>query len=437
MILTAAAVASTAKLLQPLINDLYAGSKKAGASGLQRWELRTFPQKLAKRLRSLEQVKTLWKPEGGVSLLDFYHPPRLYLNEKPQLVHRLSEVGTENLVIEGIVGQGKSILLRSLAIHEILSNSATRLPIFFELRILSPKLGLMEALYKNLEALDIDADEASLKYLFRSNRVTLMLDGFDEIEEPLIKDTLRDIELLAQKYPELQIIITSRPGHEIQKSPVFRVIQIAPLRAPEYAAFLERLKVSTEKSQAIRHAIRTSPSKVSNLIVTPLMLTLVVIVYESDSEIPETLPDFFERLFSIVFTRHDRMKASFQRKHYSGLSERKLQVLFQAFSFMTMQLGHRRSLTNQQFNEAFDLAQSYTDECQCEADDFRKDITKVACLMLDEGLGDVTFLHKSILEYYAASFVEKPFRRKCQTLLFCSSKRNSKLGGRLNFPKIH
>ncbi|WP_426390258.1 NACHT domain-containing protein [Variovorax sp. R-27] len=406
MIITATAIASTAKLLQPVINDLYSGAKKAGIRGLQRWDQQKFPQKLAKRLRSLEQVKTLWKPDGGVSLLDFYHPPKLALKDRPQLVHRLAEIGIENLVIQGMVGQGKSILLRSLAVNEILSNSMTRLPVFFELRTLSPKLSFTDALYKQLEALDIDVDEDSLSYLFRSNKISLLLDGFDEIEESLVKDTLREIELLAQKYPELQVIITSRQGHEVQKSPTFRVINIAPLTQAEFAAFLDRLKVSTEKSQAIRQAIKTSPSKVANLISTPLMLTLVVIVYESDSEIPETLPEFFERLFQIVFTRHDRMKASFHRKHYSGLSERRLQELFSSFCFMTMQLGHKRSLSTQQFNEAFDMALSYTEDCECEADSFRKDITKVACLMLEEGLGDTTFLHKSILEYYAASFVK-------------------------------
>lgn len=406
MIITAAAIATTAKLLQPVINDIYSGAKKAGVRGLQRWDQQRFPQKLARRLRSLEEVKTLWKPDGGVSLLDFYHPPKLTLKEKPQLVHRLSELGTENLVIQGMVGQGKSILLRSLAINEILSNSMTRIPVFFELRTLSPKLSFTDALYKQLEALEIDIDEDSLSYLFRSNKISLLLDGFDEIEESLVKDTLREIELLIQKFPELQVIITSRQGHEVQKSPTFRVISIAPLTQVEFPAFLDRLKVSTEKSQAIRQAIKTSPSKVSNLISTPLMLTLVVIVYESDSEIPETLPEFFERLFQIVFTRHDRMKASFHRKHYSGLSERKLQNLFSSFCFMTMQLGHKRSLSTQQFNEAFDMALSYTEDCDCEAENFRKDITKVACLMLEEGLGDTTFLHKSILEYYAASFVK-------------------------------
>lgn len=36
----------------------------------------------------------------------------------------------------------------------------------------------------------------------------------------------------------------------------------------------------------------------------------------------------------------------------------------------------------------------------------KKDITKVACLILEEGVGEVTFLHKSIAEYHAAAFIK-------------------------------
>lgn len=74
------------------------------------------------------------------------------------------------------------------------------------------------------------------------------------------------------------------------------------------------------------------------------MLTLVVIVYETESQIPETLPDFFEKLFQVVFTRHDKLKAAFNRKHYTGLSEGTLQKVFEAFCFMCVQDGIGRSL---------------------------------------------------------------------------------------------
>lgn len=407
MIIEATAIASTARLLQPLINDLYLGAKKLGSKGLLRWEQKTFASKLARRIRSLEEVRTLWKPDGTISLREFFHPPKLLVNDKPTRISRIAELPSNAVVIEGIVGQGKSVLMRSLAIEEVLSNDAKRLPIFLELKDLNPKLNLRQAIYKQLENYDVDVDDDSLNYLFKSGRISLLLDGFDELEEGLIKETYLEIEHLSLRYPDLQVIISSRLGHEIQKSAGFQVLQIAPLAQSEFSAFLEKLKVSPEKSLAVRQAIKNSPSKISSLVSTPLMLTLVLIVYEAESQIPETLPEFFERLFQIVFSRHDHLKATFARKHYSGLSERRLQTLFEAFCFMTLQLGYSRTLSQAQFDEVFDLALTYTANCECESGKFKQDITKVACLMLIDGIDSITFLHKSILEYYAAAFIKR------------------------------
>lgn len=406
MIATGSLAISLSRLLQPIIKDIYEGAKKAGARGLLKWDQRGFPAKLSRRIKAIENVRTLWKPDP-ISLRDFFHPPKVFLNDKPEFLGRLSQLPSNTIVIEGIVGQGKSVLLRSLATEEILSNDAKRLPVFLELKDLNTKLDLRQAINKQLESYDIEVDEESLNYLFKSGKISLLLDGFDEIEENLVKSTYLEIEHLSLRYPELQIVVTSRPSREIQKSPTFKTVKIAQLTSSEYSAFLSKLGVSSEKSLSLRTAIKNSPSKISNLINTPLMLTLVVIVYEAESEIPETLPEFFDRLFQTVFSRHDRIKAAFTRKHHCGLSERALQSLFEAFCFMTLQLGYGRTLSQTQFDEIFDLALDYSDNSKCAAEDFKRDITEVACLMLDDGIDSVTFLHKSILEYYAAAFVRR------------------------------
>lgn len=396
--------AAFGRLATPIIKDIYEGAKKFGVRGLHRWEAKGFAAKMGRRIKALESVRTLWKPEA-ISLMDFFHPPKLIINGKPSFIGRLSELPANLVVIEGIVGQGKSVFLRSLAIQEIGSNEAKRLPVLVDLKDLSSKLDLRQAVLRQLESYDIDVDDDTLNYLYRSGKVTLLLDGFDEIEENSVKSVYLEIEHLGLRFPDLQIVVSSRPGREIQKSSNFRNLPIAQLTQSEFSAFLTKLGVGAEKSISIRQAIKNSPSKISNLITTPLMLTLVVIVYEAESQIPETLPEFFDRLFQTVFSRHDRIKAAFTRKHYSGLSEKSLQRLFEAFCFMSLQSGHGRTISQSQFDEIFDHACEYADQSNCDSMKFKQDIVQVACLMLEDGVDSYTFLHKSIVEYYAAAFV--------------------------------
>lgn len=399
-------IASLSRLLQPLIKDLYGIGKKAGIRGLRRWEQLSFPSRLAKQIKAIDQVRTIWKPEGPISLQEFFHPPKVIVDKTPTRISRISDLPGNATIIEGIVGQGKSVLLRSLAIEELTHNDGKWLPMLIELKDLSPKIDLRNALIKQFDAYGVDGDNETLDYLLGSGKFALLLDGFDELEDSIIKETHLEIEHLSKKFSELRIVVTSRPGNEIQKSTNFQTLKIAQLNQSEYSAFLDRLGVDSKKSLDLRQAIKDSPTRISDLITTPLMLTLVVLVYESEAEIPETLPDFFESLFQVVFTKHDRQKANFNRKHKSGLSERNLQKIFENFSFMTLQSGHARTLTGMQFEKIFEMARGI-EEIKCEPNDFRHDITKSACLMLEEGLDQITFLHKSLLEYFAAAFVRR------------------------------
>jgi hypothetical protein len=403
------------KSLPPILHIAANAAKGPVAKALQKWQTAANLRKAVRTLARVENVKTLWSPDKEISLHAFYHPSKIRQSDgrfvsqaengiRTKHINSIDDLPAGNLTIDGIVGQGKSIFLRFLA-SQCLRQQNPQIPIFIELRTLTQKVSLQQAIDNILRSIDVEPGQETFDYLAKENRIVLLLDAFDELQEELIVDTLSQIDLIATKHPELRIIVTSRPGNEIQKAPTFQTVKLQPLIPSEFSAFLQKLGLPQAKRSDILNAIRNNPSNIDNIIRTPLMLTLVVIVYESEREIPPTLSEFFERLFQVVFTRHDRLKAGFNRKHYSGLSERRLQTLFEAFCFMTMQAGHGRSLTTEQFHQNFDAAVSYTSDCLCDADAFRKDITRVACLMLEEGLDLTTFLHKSIVEYYAAAFI--------------------------------
>lgn len=398
---------SLTRLAQPIVKDIYEKAKKSGLREFAKWELNAAPGKIARRIKKIDEVKTLWKSNATTSIRGFIHPPKILIGDENTIISRLSDLPENRIIVEGIVGQGKSIFLRSIAVEEILSNDAKRLPIFLELRTLTAKTNLIKALLNSLESYDVEISEDSFRFLCKIGKISILLDGFDELDESIVAGVYRDIDDLATRFPELQIIITSRPGNEIQKNSLFRILRIAPLTPAEYPAFLTRLGVKSEQSQAIRQAIRGSKREIGSLITTPLMLTLVVIVYETESQIPESLPEFFERLFQVVFSKHDHLKDNFSRRLQCGLSERSLQLLFEAFCCMSMQLGFKSALNNEQFYEAFDQAVNFSDAIGCDPDKFKEDIVSATCLMLEDGLDSVAFLHKSIQEYYTASFIKR------------------------------
>lgn len=404
---SAVTVSAITRLAAPLVKDLYDGAKGGLKSAFNKWSASGYPRKIASRISEIDSVRTIWSPEENVSVRGFYHPCSVStLNGEVIQINHISDLGGENFVIQGIVGQGKSIFLRYLALQEILKDKGGRLPLFIELRKITKEKPLLSVIKDSLKAYHIDVDDLVLEYLFSSGKMVLILDGFDEITSGLAIAAATDIDGLVLRHPELQVIVSSRLGNEIQKLTSFRIVSITPLSSSDFAPFLKSLKLKALRVVELVQAIGESPSDIAGLITTPLMLTLVAFVYQSEKEIPAELPDFFEKLFYTVFTRHDKLKPNFSRQHFSGLSERKLQQLFEAFCFMCLQMGLNRTISAQGFQEAFELAYEYASVGECNESGFRRDITQVSCLMLEEGWGDATFLHKSIAEYYAAAFVK-------------------------------
>lgn len=407
-VISAATVTALAKTFSPVVNDLYSGAKGVVKKNLEKWNALKGVKEITKVLIKVESVKTIWSPDKELLLSDFYYPSRIASVSEGRIISDVDGVLSlpdGNVIVQGTVGQGKSVFMRYLASSAIRGEDIQWIPIFLEFRNFSTKRTLGIAIQKYLEAIGITYSEETFSYLASSGRMIILLDGFDELSDDCVVDTIQEIEFIQTKFPETKLIISSRPQNEIQKVSGFNIVNLRPLNTKDYDPFLRRLNISTAKRVELIDAIAGSPSNVSDIIQTPLMLTLVVMVYQSERVIPPTLAEFFESLFQVVFTRHDRLKAGFYRKHHSGLSERKLQRLFEAFCFMVIQLGFGRTLKDEQFNSAFTYALDYAEGCACDVDDFRKDIIKVACLMLEEGLDLSTFLHKSILDYHAAAFI--------------------------------
>lgn len=401
------ATTSIAVLSAP-IKDLYESGKHAYKEQLSKWNNSKTIKSLATKVAAYEQVKTIWQREKKVKLSSFYYPSKVTFDTgvtKPVL--SLKDIPTTGgLVIQGTVGQGKSIFLRYLCIRELSNQSSGRIPIFIELRKLDTNFNLESALFSTLESLGFEISQELFKYYAESGKIVILLDGFDEIDETLVRDVVTKLELWAIRYPRMQFIITSRPGGEIQKSNHFSVICLAPLSPNEHKLFMKTIGVKGETLDHLLTAIEASPMEIQGLLTTPLLLTLLVLVYQSEGKIPSELPDFFKLLFATVFSRHDRSKPAFDRKHKSGLNERKLEQLFEAFCYAVMRRKFLVNLKSDQLEAAFLDAQRFvTEKCDCDIDGFRHDIIKVACLLQEDGQY-TTFVHKSLLDFFSAAFIK-------------------------------
>lgn len=353
---------------------------------------------------NVENVKTIWQVDKNINLNEFYYPSKIFVSGSKVLVDSLSSFPPNGkVVIQGIAGQGKSILLRYLVGKEL--KYGNKIPLFIELRKISDKKTLEKLILESVSELGIDVGDSQLNYIFKSNKFSLILDAFDEIPEKEVKAAVTYLEFLCSKYFSQQIIVSSRPNSDIQMITYFDVYNLAPLGPRDFTPILTKFFDNQENIiDDIILSINNNTSNMEQLLTTPLLLTLLTITYKSYNRIPLQLHEFYENLFHLLVSRHDSTKPGFRRKYKSELNERELEDLFCAFSFYCMKMG-KVSLTSREANNAVSDAIHITNIKGVYESDFLNDCIRNTSLILKEGL-EYHFIHKSIREYHAASYIK-------------------------------
>lgn len=384
--------------------DIYELGKERARTELKYLRNESSLKHVAKCLRGIEKVKTFWSDQKEVSLLSFYYPSRLQLEGSGRtIVDSLADLPPgHNYVIEGTVGQGKSIFLRYLASKELKRGPDLRIPIFVELRFLQADETFEHFIFSGFEAAGLKISQDLFEVYANSGRVVLFLDAFDELDPDLVKRTIRDLDRLIGVHPRMQIVVSARPDSDIQRAPGFRVVKLFPLVRSDHKPFLQRLTNDRSQTDRILKAIGNSSSNIDGILTTPLLLTLLVLLYASQQHIPDTVSAFYAELFDVLFYKHDRTKSGFRRKRHVDVSDSKIKKIFEGVCFFSVLKGYR-SLKSNQFAECLEYAGKLA-LAEVNVSGFKDELVKTACLLKEEGT-ELSFIHRSVQEFYSAAFV--------------------------------
>lgn len=397
MVVTATVLATLLK--DPLFKALgwtYAGALKSYRNRKMEKSL----ENLSEKITSVIKVKTFYQLYENIDLHEFYVPIRV--NDVSLAIDCVSKIDSNSIVLEGKVGQGKSIFMRYLTYQEALQGE--KIPLFFELRRLENSQSLEEAITSTISNWIPLFSKENFEKVAKSGHLTLFLDGFDELPHERIQKIVNEIEGWCDRYPKMQLIISTRPESEIQKSIYFKTYKLSSYTFPEQEKLIEKLILNEETQDVLKKAIKDSSIEIRNLLETPLMVTLFVMQYKATLAIPENQSEFYENLFYSLIVRHDNTKAGFKRHLNSGLSISKLQEIFEEFCFITC--------NNDKPIFSYSEVIAFINEClkrqkvEVGAEKILEDFSKVIFLLIKDDL-KYSFTHKSVQEYFYASFVCK------------------------------
>lgn len=211
---------------------------------------------------------------------------------------------------------------------------------------------------------------------------------------------------MTKKYPQNKYILTSRPFVNIELLENFHNYEVCDLSIDEIKSFIEKQFNKTEKELAekIIQTINSEDAQTyKSFLSNPLLLSMFIITYQTDSNIPQKRSDYYNQVFNTLYSVHDTSsKLGFVREKKSGLSKENFVEILKRFSFKSF-FNQNYTFTTEYFERRLqeiksDLKLSFRNE------DIIYDLEVAIGILTQDGL-DITYPHRSLQEYFAALFV--------------------------------
>lgn len=277
---------------------------------------------LQRKCESLNDLQNL--PQFTVeerALIDVFVQPRLqriesrYIEGKRrnQVVVKTSDqviLQNNRVLIIGEAGAGKSIILRETVLNLLSENTRdtkTKLPILVKAYDLakSSSIKFIDTL-NNVVNRYYSLDDFDFESIRKDVEITLLIDGLDEIVDLSQRESVKEkIATFGNENPNIKIIITSRRTQDItglNSMSSYQHWEILTFNFVQVREFLKKWFSNREDSNH-RFLVALEDHKLlSRLPSTPLVLTLLAILFDSDDyrEIPANLAELYQMFLDLL-----------------------------------------------------------------------------------------------------------------------------------------
>ena len=426
-----------AQVLQQVIKDaastLSSGARAAVTKLLEalRKDLTIY---LVSTLDRCSHVKTpIVNRDKRTYLFDVYVHTKIRVREKnfhdDDFIPLL--MGMRSVVIAGNAGSGKSMLMRYMFVA-LCEHGYGRVPLFIELRNLNSFAvkKLTTFIYYSITGTSASITEEQFSEGLKSGSFTVILDGFDEVDFDQRKNIESQILELREQYPDLVIIVSSRPDpdNRFQSWNRFHVCRVCPMDKRQATELIRKIDYDpTTKRKFLKVLKQGIFDSHQSFLSTPLLCLMMLVTFDQTAQIPAKMHIFYEQAFDALSFLHDSAKEGvYKRKTYANLPSDEFRNCLSAFciaSYAKEQFSFRLGELRETIIQALRIEKK-----NIEINDFISDLVESTCLLQLEGT-EYSFTHRSFQEYFAAYFIARSPAINLTTILdqFCRRREDNVL----------
>lgn len=344
---------------------------------------------------------------------------------------------SNNIVITGSGGTGKSMLMRHLFVNT--HHTGEYVPVLVELRKIenTEKHDLINLIHCCIESFDVSLNQEQFEYSLRTGKYLFLFDGLDEVKEILRGETEQLIQNLSKKYPNNCYIVSSRKeGVNFNELETYTLVHACPFEKYQAIELVRKLGKNDEKVAEFANLLdKELFEKHRDFASNPLLLTMMYITFMDNNTIPEHLTDFYENAYDALYKRHDANKEGLFNRDYKCkmLGEREFKDLFSYFCFQSYFVQEYEFSKEQVCQYITKGVKKLTfDKLVENPEMFFDDIKDIVCLIVEEGT-KYKFAHRSFQTYFAAYYTAVHVTDEYQKIFLESEIENDRYTMRKDF----
>ncbi|WP_299933398.1 NACHT domain-containing protein [uncultured Pelagimonas sp.] len=335
-------------------------------------------------------------------------------------------------VLLGDPGGGKSTLSKKLCLESCnrYLGGQTKLPIYIQLRTYISKaaeddrLSLKHYIFDFVSSSLVNADELDLTstilYHLRIGAVFFVADGLDEVLTTSNRArVVQEIASFRKEFPLCQVLVTSRyVGYETQPLDGFTHVGVDHLNDSAIEQIYRNVsstvlkRCDSEVNSRLQGFLADAGKKAKELIRSPLLLTLIVIIYDKKSEIPDNRANLYAFCADLLFDQWDKF-----RDITPDLPERyRLFDLFKHLSallYENEEYGGTIGKDDLEREARVFFKSDYIDNREgrsaAAAQHMVAHLTGRAWILHEVGENIFEFTHRTFMEYFYAKFLDTEF----------------------------
>jgi hypothetical protein len=327
------------------------------------------------------------------------------------------------LMVLGGPGAGKSTFLRRMGLEALKGKKGNFqhacIPVFIELKKFNTgEINIEKEIAEEFRICGFPSHDEFTAKALEQGKLLILLDGLDEVPTERMNEAIRQIQNFVDLHDQNRFITSCRVAAYRQNFRRFTDVEMADFDDAQIENFINNwFRSEPQTGQDCWQKLNNEEHKsAKELTQTPLLLTLVCLLYQRSRKFPTNRATLYERALRVLLEEWAGEKGIFQDDLYKGLDTKRKEMMLSEIAHEAFQKNRlflpRREITDQ--IEQL-LKEMLPDEKFIDGTAVLKSIEVQHGVLVERVGGIYSFSHLTLQEYLTAQYIDD--HRQIETLV--------------------